>query len=502
MRKLTFVLFCTFTILLHSCQNYEDFNEIDRVNYTPEFAVPLISSTLSLEDVLEEQEALSFLTVDTDGSMSINYSKDQIQKQASEFIQEIEDFPIILPDSFISVPVNLFDNLSVSKLKLKSGTITFDIQSSHAEDIDLRITFPGMTQNGMPFNVQKTIEYQGSTPIAVAIEPVSINDYELDMPNGELDIRYEAFNTNGERVLLDLITGAASNWEYSRMEGIWTQESFALRTDTIEIDLFKDWVDGQVSLADPKLIIDLSNSIGFPVQMRINNMTAHTSDGNTIPFSSVLEEGYNMSYPGLSDMDPEKSDQIILDRNNSNIISIFNAQPKFITYEVIAVMNPEDSNEVGFISDNSSIKGGVNLELPIYGTASDFTFENDSDFEMEDIENVSYAEFKLITNNSIPLDLDIQLYFTDENGNLIDSLFEENHALLTAPEIAANGTIMKSSEQSNIIMVDAARFEKIQSAKKVKVKASISTANDASIPVKILNTQNVEIRMGAKIGVD
>jgi hypothetical protein len=502
MKKLSFVLFCSFVLLFQACQNYEDFRAIDSVNYEPEFAVPLINSSLSLDDVLENVDDISFLNIDPDGSMTVNYSQEPAQKSASELIQDIADFPIVFIDSSMSVPLQLFDNMTVTKLSLKEGTISFDIQSNHTEDIALKIIFPGITQNGIPFEMLTNLIYSGSTPVASSIAPISIEGYDLSIPNGNLEMRYEAYNTNGDRVLLDMISGEARDWEYNQIEGIWSYESFTVDKDTINIDIAENWIDGQISFSDPKILINLSNSIGIPMAIKIQNLTAHTADGNLIPLNYAFEDGYIINYPSLTEIGLDKADQIILDKNNSNIISAINALPQYITYEIVAIMNPESSTTVGFISENSTITGNLEIEIPIEGTASGFTLETSADFTMEEAGEIAYATFKLVTNNEIPVDLNMQLYFMDENNNIIDSLFEGPQNILAAPEIGANNTLLSSSEEINFIEISTERLNTIRQAKRIKTKAALSTANNGTVPVSIRSTQKVDVKMGAIIGIE
>ncbi|MFT5166539.1 MAG: hypothetical protein ACI8P3_001771 [Saprospiraceae bacterium] len=502
MRKLSFMLFCTCVLFFHACKNYEDFREIDSVNYEPTFAVPLVNSSLSLDDVWESvEDDISYLYIAPDGSMSINYSQDQIQIGVAEIIQDIADFPIVLIDSAMSVPVLMPDNVVVTKTHLKNGTISFDIQSMHTEDIDLTIFFPDLTQNGVPFEMSTPILYQGSSPSFASIAPTSLENFDLSIPDGNLEIRYEAYNTSGNRVLLDLISGEAKDFEYSHIEGIWSNESFTLAIDTINIDIAENWVDGQISFEDPKLTINLSNSIGVPISIKTQNMIAYTADGNAIPVTSVFDDGYMVNYPALTEIGQEKTDQIILDKNNSNIVSVFNALPEYITYEVIAILNPENSSGIGFVSDNSTVKGNIEVEIPIYGTASGFTLETNTDFDMEDFEDMAYGTFKLITINEIPLDLNMQLYFMDESDNIIDSLFEYQQIILASPGIGINNMLLNPSEETNIIDISSERLDMIRLTNSIKTKAAFSTANGGTVPVRILSTQKVAVKLGAIISV-
>lgn len=502
MRKLAILLLCIAVSLIQACQNYEDFREIDRVDYSPELALPLVHSSLSIDEALEASDEISFLTIGPDGSISLDYTQQQSTQRASDLLQELEDFPIAMTDSIMQVQADLFDNLAVQKLHLKNGTLEFELQSSHPEDIDVLIQFPGLTKNGAPFEISTEIIYEGSSPVNSSINPLPINNFELAMPNGMLEMRYEAYTASGERVLLDIITGMARDWQYDYIEGVWAREEFVIEKDTVEIDIFENWVSGEINFEDPKLHIDLKNSIGFPVQFQIVNMEAITTEGTTIPFSSTLDDGYALAYPGISEQGVEKTTLITLDKNNSNIISVLNARPTSIIYEIVATINPEELNVSGFVEEESQLRGTLSVELPIYGTADNFTLESVSDFDLEEVDEISEAEFKLITDNGIPVDMSMQVYFTDDQEVIIDSLFNDQHTIIAAPETAANGTVTSTNEQTTFVTITKERMDMIQQAQKLKIQARMSTANEAMTPVRISVDQEVEVRAGVKLKVE
>ncbi len=502
MRKLALMLFCTAVLLIQSCQNFDNFGEIDRIDHNPEFAIPLVHSSLSIQQALDASDNISILNIAADGSMSLDYTQEQSTTKASTLLSVIDDFPIAMIDSFTSVPVDIFENLSIHKLHLKEGTLEFEIQSSHTEDLDVYISFPGITQDGSPFEVSTELKYEGSSPVVTSINARSIADFELSMSNGEIEMRYEAYNNAGERVLVDLITGVARSWQYDYIEGVWNKEEFLIQKDTVEIDIFDNWVNGEVNFADPQLHIHLKNSIGFPVQMKIQNMEAITHDGNKILFSSNFEEGIDIAYPGLNEPGAEKTSTITLDKNNSNIVSILNARPKSIIYEVKGIINPNEAQEAGFVSDESQLKGIISVKLPLYGMANNFTLESISDFELDEIDEIEEAEFKIITNNGIPVDLNMQVFFTDEQETVIDSLFEDWQQIMAAPDTGANGSVINSNEQINLVAISEARMNAIQQAKKIKIQANISTANAATTPVRIYAEQEMEVRAGVKLKVN
>lgn len=501
MRKLAAVLFISFTILFQACQNYEDFRELDTINYEPEVAIPLINSSITIDDALQEMDDISFLSIDDEGLITINYESDLLEQGVAEHIAAIENFPLFLVDSFMSVPIPLFDNISVSKLHLKTGTMSFEIQSNHAEDIQLSISLPGMKRNGIPFEISTSIPYGGSTPVSASIAPESLAGYEMTLDDGKVDIRYEAFTTSGTRVLLDGISGEAENWTFSQLDGVWGNESFALEKDTISFELSNDWIDGEISFSNPKIKINLSNSIGMPLAIKLQDLTAYTKEGNAIPISSTFEDGFKINYPSLSEIGEEKSSLIVIDKTNSNIVSVINAIPEYITYEVVVIINPDESTATGFISENSMVKSNIEIELPIQGSASGIKLEADTDFTMEDIDEVEYATFKLVTDNEIPIDLNLQLYFMDGNQEIIDSLFDGSQLILGAPMTAANGTVLNSTETINFIDISPQRMQNIQRARVIRTKAAFSTSNSGTVTVSIRNHQKLSLKMGAILGL-
>ena len=128
-------------IFISSCKKFEDIRVVDNVKYDAEFAIPLVNSRVSLQDILNSEENIAVLEIDDDGDMTLNYEAEFEHNSVNELIGEIPSFPLVLIDSVTNVPVQVFDNIELNTISLKGGTISFNIQSGITENIDVTIRY-------------------------------------------------------------------------------------------------------------------------------------------------------------------------------------------------------------------------------------------------------------------------------------------------------------------------------------------------------------------------
>ncbi len=500
-KTLLILSFLTTVLFFSACKKFEDVKVVEDVNYEAEFAIPLINSKLSLQDIIDSEGDFEELEIDENGNMFLNYSAEFEHNTVDELLGEIPSIPLVLTDTTMTVPVQVFDNLELNSISLKSGTLSFSLHSSIAENTNVTITIPQLTKDGLTFSTNLDLIYQGTLPITASADQLPIEGYILDLTENSVQINYEAVTNSGDHIVLDLVTGSADDWNYELVEGIWDQQTFTISNDSIEVDLFGNWLDGEVSFEDPRLAVRVENSYGFPVSVQLKNAVAITSAGNEIPLTTT-GNSFDVNYPLMNEQGEMKSTTFYFDKNNSNIKDILNAGPTKLIYEIEGTINPEDLNDPGFLTDQSDLMSLVTLELPAYGTASGFTIETTADIDLGEIENINGAEFKIITDNGLPIDVYLQLYFQDENENILDSLFHQSQAILGAASVDTQGNTVNSTEMVNYIDVSKERMLMIQNAKSVKIQASFSTTNDGNTSVIVNSSQELEIRMGAKIGLE
>jgi len=235
----------------------------------------------------------------------------------------------------------------------------------------------------------------------------------------------------------------------------------------------------------------------------MNIMDIITIDGDKLPLeSNFITDGINFDFPSLDEVGEVKTTYFNFNKDNSNIDVILGAGPVAVDYDMDAVPNPDmDTTIRGFITDTSAFVVQVAVDLPIYGTASGFEARDSFKVSFDEYNDVDDIEFKIVSENGIPLDVGLQIYFADQNGTVLDSLFTPAKNVLEAAPVDAEGLPTEKAEKTIFTSFDATRFEQIKSAKFLYLSTAFSTADNGGTVVKVLSTQDVNIRMGMKIGV-
>jgi hypothetical protein len=474
------------------------------VDYNGEMAVPLTFGSISLQDILDDSDAeneLSSLIINPDGSMVLVYESDLVSLNIAGTYDSIPDFPLVIPETSNEFELQLFEEFDVQELRLKKGSLRFQMQSPHQEDVNVLITLPNFTKNGAVFNVQQNIPFNGNAPSEAFIAPVDMTGYTLSLDNNMMTMYYQAVTASGNNVEIFPIVGMAENWEYEFIKGNWKADTIQISRDTLLIDLYENSVGGNITFADPKIAMIINNSFGFSSQVNINELQLITPDNESIWLESpVLSDGIALNYPSLLEVGDTKETSFNLNKNNSNIDALLNARPKQLIYDVAVLINPDNNSALsGFMTDNSGLDFRFKTELPIYGTATGFIIEEPMEIDLNDLDNVEAIEFKVIVDNGIPIEAGMQLYFLDELDNRVDSLYTDYEYLIKAASVGNDGQVSAATQTVSFVTFDAARVERIKNSTRMLMGASLSTANEGNTPVRILATQQMAVKVGMKV---
>ena len=135
------------------------------------------------------------------------------------------------------------------------------------------------------------------------------------------------------------------------------------------------------------------------------------------------------------------------------------------------------------------------------GAARNFEVNDTFPINLASAQDITKAEFKILTDNGMPIDVSLQGYFAKANGQILDSLYAQKAQILKGAPVGSNGLPTGISSAANIISVDAVKLNKIrETAKKLIIRYSFSTTNAGSVPVKLAAKQGVRLRIGVKFG--
>ncbi len=510
MNKLTnliILLGCAICIL-PSCQ----LDSLSDVKYEPEFAFPLAQVSFTMEDALSQFRDNSVLTVDADGLIRFKYVGDVLTKTTEDVFASIndalgQDIPVALVTDTTALPAAFPDGLNVERMDLKKGTFYYILQSKHPFPVHAEIKALSMVKDGIPltYNVDIPAYVSGDAITSTnLLFPTDLKGYSI-IPNdaGEIVITRTITDSNGDIVNLDLQAVVLQNLEYSYADGYLGNYGYDQDRDTIKIDFFDSWIQGNIYFEDPTITILFENSFGIPTRSVINTFDIITVNGDVLPLESeFISNGIDFPYPAFNEIGEVKKTSFVFNKDNSNIAEILGAGPVALDYDVDALTNPDnDTSITGFVTDSSYYKVQVQVDLPLYGKALNFLAEDTFDINVQSFEKALEGELKIITQNSIPLGALMQGYFIDESGVKLDSLFTETSEIIAPASVDANGFSKESKSAVNYVSLSKSKLEAIKNAKQLIITAAFSTTADGSIPVKITNNQELAIRMGMRVTI-
>jgi hypothetical protein len=508
-----YLLLILLFFIINSCLK-EDFNvsKIDVKNYTPGLAFPLINANLDLNDIAAidssgwnlREDATKFMTLFYDKSAS--FEADSFLKISSQQLLRNEVFNVdnSLPvgdstfDSYASfLDFTSSDNDIFDLMLIKKGTITVKINS----DLNMRGTMvfrlPDVTKAGNMLT--RKFNYWGhDTVLNIDLDGYLITFSHIGNLN-RLSTEYDvtAYNDGLPNfspyfVNFDI---KLENIKFSYVYGYFSSRNFDF-IDQLKLSLFAGIESGDSYFENPKLHLDFTNSVGIPVNLNIQTLIAH----------SGLKAPYDINITGLpnpiSIASPPSPGTFVkvnylLDKSNSNIKDAINIVPSAFKYDVKGVTAP-DAVHQNFIFDTSKIKLDVEVEIPLYGRIKDYYLTDTFPFTLDNMDLFESLTFNLLLANGFPMESSVQLYFLDENNNMLDSLFVlPRDNVRSALVDITTGKVTKAVSHLYTVVFDRKRLDKIINCKKMKVRASLNTSLLGQYSVKIYSNYAIDIKLSA-----
>jgi hypothetical protein len=491
--SLTLSLLAFSMIFTEGCR--APFDDIVSENGASEWAIPLIDTEKSFSDIIGNFDPRAVVQLDANGVVTLRYRGDYIARNTLDIFSAWQnvDFPIL--DSLMAVPFKLPSGVNVEYADVKGGSWIWKILPP--ETVDVTLSIPQLTRNGQTF----TRSFRASPSITAYTDSLNMAGWRFAPRNDSIFIFAKARSVaNGKPVNLGLKgVYQVRNFEASFVRGFFGQSVFDGERDTIQIDFFEKWRSGSVKFEAPRLIATLDNSFGVPVRAQMVVGEVITINGQKLQLNSPLTAGVDVNYPSMNEIGKTKRTIVTFDTANSNLAKIISANPMAIDYDIDGLMNPDSGRRItGFLTDSSAFKFQVELEVPMHGSVRNFELNDTFAIDLSKNTNVTQAEFKVLTDNKMPIDLLLQGYFTDKNGKILDSLYTAQSPILRGAPVGSNGLPTGISSTENKINLTAAKFEKVRNASKIIVRYGFSTTNNGAVPVKLTVTQSVRVRIGVR----
>jgi hypothetical protein len=473
---------------------------IDELSFSgleSEWAIPLIDTDKTFGDIINNFDPKAFVQIAADGGVVLRYKGLYTAKNSLDIFSNFQNATFPLTDTVMAIPLKLPQGVSIDSVKLKTGSLQWVFVAS-PEPLKVVLRMPQLKKNGVEFRQEFTLGNSLSSG------GINLEGYDLKPLRDSIFITHDARKiSNGERVNLKNMSGIIiKDFQAAFARGYFGLSVFDVPRDTIKIDFFDQWKGGSVKFGNPKLIATLDNSFGVPVRAVMTVGQVTTIDGTILPLTSPLTAGVDVAYPTINEIGKSKRTVVTFDKTNSNLAEIISANPTSIDYKIDGFLNADTSRRItGFLTDSSKFNLQVELEIPMEGAARNFEVNDTFPINLATAQDITKAEFKILTDNGMPIDVSLQGYFAKANGQILDSLYTQKAQILKGAPVGSNGLPTGVSSAENLISVDAVKLNKIrETAKKLIVRYSFSTTNSGSVPVKLVAKQGVRVRIGVKFG--
>ncbi|MFK7757742.1 MAG: hypothetical protein AB8B53_12500 [Flavobacteriales bacterium] len=517
------------TLLLGGCRS--DFDDLELESWKPIAALPLVSSEITVNDVLTELNHPEEVLILENGVVALNYKGELVSFSPNDLLalpaqSESETFqlggaealaidnsggvevdfpvnvaiPLTIDPSDVRIDEVLLNtgNLSISFTRLQDENLTGELEIAELKDENgnaLAVSFSGNGLVGVAETV--SVDLAGYTLEPTFIPP---STHRVNL-GGILTVSDNSMNTAAAGDFVDFSL-ELTDLVFEHVLGDFGNLSLGADGDSISVDLFQNIQSGQFTLNEAIINLNVTNSFGIPTLVELGQVVSVNQ--NTGEVTPLLLENINLS--GQTDLGgvPEM-ETFTFDNSNSQVTSLFEPAPKLVLFNISTESNPDGSpppSSPNFIMSESAIDIDIDLILPLEGYAENLVVTNTipADIGFEEYAGIDSLEFKLFTNNSFPLDISLQAYFLDELGIEVDSLFLDDTSIISSAEVNANGDVVSSSEQVSFIKLNEERSLNLENVTDVRFRARFNTSDSENEKdVRIKEDQTVDIKLGVKI---
>lgn len=483
-------------ISLPACNMLNNTEEIVTPEWSPEIAIPLVDSDISLQLLIEEGVPDTLITSGPEEVITLAYQTELITIEGSD-IFSIPDIPIPMLQKEMAIP---FPIGSLNQIQLKAGKLHYQFSLPDDRQVQLDLNIPDAYKYGTAFS--RTLILQGNGTYQ---DSVDLGDYVFDLTDDALIFQYSASYTD-DQSLLDLqdFRYDLRGLQHSFVEGYFGTIPVSLGSDSTAISITGEFLDAGFSLEDPRLGMIFYNSIGIPIELQSQQFDVITEKlGLVSLLTDSLQQGVTIAYPTMQEVGQIKQSATYLTKDNSQLPEALSGNPLAFDWDFGVTMHPTaNPQEQGFLTDSSALRIDVWAEVPLYGSLSAYEFETTFEADLTELERVSSATIALVTDNGIPIDLHLQAYFQDENGAILDSLFESARPILSSPNLSSDGSVLSPAKEQIEIELSEDRIPVLLPTHEIRLQLRLGTSGGGQVPVKFYPENSLGIKLGVKGKLD
>ncbi len=528
--------------LVTSCYDFSKFDNITIDPVDTDMAFPVINSSITFKELVERGDENTIVGIypgtnqfyvsfrDTN---EFGLASDQFTIPSQSFSESVEwpfpsiplvesgvdyDFEESFEESFTAI-----NGVELKSIDLSAGSITISLNNSFSHPISGNLILVSLkeadgTSVVAPFNIPAN----GADNIDVAMANRTLDLYSTanDTYNTFAYSVSATITTNstagiytGQGVSFNMNIGGL---DFNELRG---EFNYSFDTDYLfsSLDIFSSAYISNMHLADPRLELTLENGFGIPSSLslfKFEFVNTNTPALVNVANEGVLgEEDLKISLPNYLAPATENTQYgtslYKLNGQNSNIEDIFDIAPNQLNFGATFTLGDNSGDHNQFVRRDSKINFISYIEVPLEGWATTLvlqdTLENIEWPSIDDLGEVDEesldVELRFIFNNGLPLDMNLQVLFVDDNENPITSLFDDPGLtpFLESAPIGPNGESVGKTPVLVPVHVKKAKYDLMASATQMIVQYQVNTGGEVQQNVKILSTNEIDLLLTVRM---
>lgn len=529
----SFLFMAIIVFTIQSCikDNFK-LDKLAKTEWNPNIAVPLVYSSLTVQDILTKEDHQGLIVVGNDNFCTLVYKGNLFSLKGDSLVQlpilpQLSSYPtpplsagqintlstgtLVATYSSTVTFISGANNPLIDSILFKTGNMNISMSSFFKFSGQIVIKIPAAKKNGIAFSKILPFTYSTTVPVN-ATANCDLTGYTFDMTIGgttsnQFIVDYDVTifgpgTVSGTEQMT--INQSLNNLKFDKIFGDIGHLSLSPNKDTVEIAIFKRALGtGTFTLVNPSVKVVISNSLGVPIDATFSQLDGYNPPASTYPINGYPSP-LPIYSPNFSQIGQTLIGSFTLDNTNSNIVQVINNTPKDVIYKINSWSNPLGATHANFVIDTSRFKVDMEIDLPLYGTAKDFVLMDTVPINLDQTvsDNVESALFRIYNLNGFPLDINMQAYFTDTLYNKLDSLVIPNQVIIPSAVVSSTtGMVVASTQKTYDAVVNKARFANLKTAKHVLLKAVAATTNGGNTNVKIYSTYRLDVKLGVQVQI-
>ena len=490
-----------------------NFKHIQVDDWTPDWAVPLVYGNLTMKNLVKTGD---MITVDPNGLYSLHYFGNIFTVKASDYIKIPDQifttpgFTLTNPISSASYTGTVNDSSSghynyvdtngahLNHINIKSGNIHLQVNNTFRQNVTINILFPTITKSGVPLMVSSAITFPATSTDINA----DLAGYIIDCTNGGTTNNYVAYKmyytltgTGQPITVSDNISAHVdiTSLNYSFIDGFLGRYTIPIPPhDTIHVNVFNQNIVANIYLKNPSIKLSFTNSFGLSANANLYNVYTITNKNESNQFTIPA-----INLNGAPSVNTVGLTNFTIDSTNSSIQTTFNPGPNKVVYDGTFTLNPGLTSGYNFISDTSTLNLGAEVIIPACIKIYELSVGDTTQLQLpKDTSLVQYAQFKLLTDNGFPLYGALQLYFTDNNYTILDSLIRPNGSIILEAPVDAFGIVTGHTQAVTTFTMEHDAYNAMAAKTKyVIIKSNLYTSGTSTVQIHDVNYMNIKLAL-------